>query len=156
MNPLFSPATVLHRLAMAVVGMLLMTLCSCMQKEADPGSTFRKGVQRDAWRTQEAYDQALLNHTEKTRNKIPSGYWDPGIWQLRPIKVYPHRANLVVVQSVHDGVEKGKYIYLVTSSYRPARSYFDKPGVDGFVFRRAEGRDVYHFTRTPAFSGSGK
>ena len=59
---------------------------------------------------------------------IPEQYWADEIAALRPVRVYQHRANLVVVQQVTDGVEEGKYISLMISSYLPMQ------GVDGFTY----------------------
>ena len=133
-----------------VMGALLVFLCSCMQGPADPGSMFHKGLQRDAWRTTSAYNAAALAHREKFRSEIPPAYWDPGIQRLHPVKVYTHRVNLVVVQSVRDGEEHGKYIYLPVSSFRPVSAWFShKHTVDGFVFRPGFGYGVFNFTRTP-------
>jgi hypothetical protein len=129
----------------------LLALSSCMQGIADPGSSYRKGLPRDAWRTQDTYDQALLTHTQKARSDIPSIYWGPGIAQLQPIQVYTHRVNLVVVQSIHEGHEHGLYIHLPTSRLHPRKSWTPKTGVDGFTFRRSSKKDVFHFTRPIAF-----
>lgn len=138
------------------MGMLLVFLCSCMQEQhADPGSSFHKGLQRDAWRTLVAYDTALLAHREKARPEIPSVYWDPGIVQLRPLKVYTHRGNLVVAQSMTDGVEQGKYIDLPVAPFQPKAAWFSqKPAVDGFVFRPAMGTGVFNYTRSTSWPPS--
>lgn len=58
--------------------------------------------------------------------EIPSKFWTPSIKALKPIKVYAHRVNIVVVQRIHDGIEEGKYIILTISSFRMFS------GVDGF------------------------
>ncbi len=59
---------------------------------------------------------------------IPPECWANPIKALRPIKVYTHRVNIVVVQRIHEGIEEGKYIYLPISSYLP------HTGDDGFEF----------------------
>jgi len=59
---------------------------------------------------------------------IPPLYWAERIKQLKPVRVYTHRVNIVVVQSVSNNVESGKYIYIPISSYLPMN------GDDGFVF----------------------
>lgn len=151
MNETFSPPATLRRMTVVCMGALLVFLCSCMQGPADPGSTFHKGLQRDAWRTQEAYDAALLAHREKSRSEIPPIYWDAGIQRLHPVKVYTHRGNLAVVQSVSDGAEHGKYIDLPVAPFHPVSAWFShKHAVDGFVFRPALGTGVFNYTRTPA------
>ncbi len=133
--------------ALLFAGVALLCVSGCMQGIADPGSTYRKGVQREAWRTQEDYGQALLLHRERVRTEIPPAYWAPEIAQLQPVKVYIHRVNLVVVQSVQDGVERGLYVYLPTSRLDPRESWVPRSGVDGFVFRKSWKKDVFHFTR---------
>jgi len=132
------------------MGVLLVFLSSCMQEQhADPGSTFHKGLQRDAWRTIVSYDDAALKHRETFRREIPSTYWDPGIQQLQPVQVYTHRGNLVVAQSVTDGAEHGKYIDLPVSSFHPVSAWFShKHAVDGFVFRPAVGTGVFNYACT--------
>lgn len=147
-SPSLSLAWLRGTLLFAGALMMLMTvlLSGCMQGIADPGSTYRKGLQREAWRTQEAYDQALL-HRERSRLEIPPQYWAAEIARLQPVKVYIHRVNLVVVLAVQDGVEHGLYIYLPTSRLHPRESWVPRSGVDGFVFRSQWRRDVFHFSR---------
>ncbi|WP_395745648.1 hypothetical protein [Prosthecobacter sp.] len=135
--------------ASLILGALLVFLSSCMQEQhADPGSSFHKGLQRDAWRTMAAYDDAVLKHREKLQREIPPGYWDPGIQRLHPLRVYTHRRNLVVAQHVTKGVEQGKYIELPVAPFHPKAAWFSrKHEVDGFVFRPAPGRGVFDYTR---------
>lgn len=150
MNESFSPPAKLRRMTVVSMGMLVF-LCSCMQGPADPGSTFHKGLQRDAWRTLAAYDSALLAHREKNRTEIPPAYWDPGIQRLHPAKVYTHRGNLVVAQGMMDGAEHGKYIDLLVAPFHPKAAWFsDKHAVDGFIFRPAVGTGVLNYTRRAA------
>jgi len=61
--------------------------------------------------------------------EIPERYWAQAIRDLKPIKVYTHRVNIVVVQKIRDNVEEGKYIYIPISSYLPM------DGVDGFAYK---------------------
>lgn len=151
MNESSSPPATLRRMTVVSMGALLVFLCSCMHGPADPGSTFHQGLQRDAWRTESAYNTALLTHREKVRTEVPPAYWDQGIQRLQPVKVYTHRANLVVVQSVTDGIEHGKYIYLSVSSFHPVSAWFShKHAVDGFVFRPVCGTGVFNYTRAAA------
>ena len=149
MNESISPPVTLRRMTVVSMGALLVFLCSCMQGPADPGSTFHKGLQRDAWRTLAAYDSALLAHREKNRTEVPPAYWDPGIQRLHPAKVYTHRGNLVVAQSVTDGAEHGKYIDLPVAPFHPKAAWFShEPEVDGFVFRPVAGTGVLNYSRT--------
>jgi len=150
MNELSLPNAALPRMTAFVMGALLVFLCNCMQEQhADPGSSFHKGLQRDAWRTRASYNDAVLKHRERLRGSIPPAYWDPGIQRLHPVRVYTHRVNLVVVERVNDGLEHGKYIYLPISSFRPVSAWFShKHAVDGFVFRPALGEGVFNYART--------
>ncbi len=59
---------------------------------------------------------------------IPPSCWDEPIKDLRPVKVYLHRVNVVVVLRFKDNVEEGKYIY------QPISSYLPQNGDDGFEF----------------------
>ena len=61
-------------------------------------------------------------------DEIDPIYWADGIRALNPVKVYTHRANIVVVQRITDRTEEGKYICIPISSYLPMT------GADGFVF----------------------
>ena len=54
---------------------------------------------------------------EEAEVEIPSKYWTDPIKALKPLKVYIHRINIVVVQRIENGIEKGKYIYIPVSSY---------------------------------------
>ncbi len=67
--------------------------------------------------------------------EIPSEFWAKEIQALKPIKVYMHRVNIVVVQKVKDGTEEGTYIYIPVSSYLPMS------GDDGFEFSPVPERD---------------
>ncbi|MHB1081468.1 MAG: hypothetical protein ACYC67_18880 [Prosthecobacter sp.] len=152
MNDFVPLSATLRQMTAVFMGALLVLLSSCMQEQhADPGSTFHKGLQRDAWRTMAAYDEAVLKHRETLRREIPPVYWDPGIQRLHPLKVYTHRGNLVAAQSAADGTEHGKYIDLPVAPFHPVSRWFShKHSVDGFVFRPACGTGVFNYTRTAA------
>jgi hypothetical protein len=85
-----------------------------------------------AERTYAAYGAAITAGKEEKPAAdapvIPSKYWTEPIKALRPIRVYLHHHNLVVVQKVSDNVEEGKYIMNSISSYLP------KSGDNGFSF----------------------
>jgi len=100
----------------------------------------KSGVEKTALSTStlaEAAHQTFASHVrainERKENssstEIPKQYWAEGIKELKPIKVYTHRVNIVVVQKIRDNVEEGKYIYIPISSYLPM------DGVDGFSFK---------------------
>lgn len=105
-------------------------------------------------RLQEAAGQTYSNYMRDSvsdRNpqpsdEIPAGYWADAIKALMPIRVYKHRANIVVVQRVSNGVEEGKYIYNPISSYMPMTEE-----VDGFTFLTdPDDPRVYNFKRVRA------
>jgi len=153
MNLISPPPAALSRMTAVFLMVILVLSCSsCMQEQhADPGSSYHKGLQRDAWRTLAAYDTALLAHREKISAEIPPAYWDPGIQQLRPLKVYKHAGNLVVAQSVTGAVEQGKYIDLPVAPFHPKAAWFShKYDVDGYVFRPARGAGVFNYSRVAA------
>jgi hypothetical protein len=105
-----------------LAGMLL--LCGCKAKKpAEKTIPFPNGLSEAAQRT-------VLNYggAQDTQEGIPPKYWTEPIKALNPIKVYTHRVNVVVVQRVHEGIEEGKYIVILISSYHP------HPGDDGFEF----------------------
>jgi len=60
--------------------------------------------------------------------EIPEKYWAEPLRALRPVKVYLHRMNMVVVEKCGAGVEEGRYIMLLISSEWP------RNGIDGFEF----------------------
>lgn len=66
----------------------------------------------------------------RTTNDVPMDEWSEAIGRLAPLRVYEHNNNLVVVQSVEDGVQQGVYINRAVSSYYPVPGSED----DGFVF----------------------
>jgi hypothetical protein len=72
--------------------------------------------------------------------EIPKIWWVGSIQKLRPVRVYNHRFNLVVVLESSEHTEKGLYIGAVQSSYVPMN------GDDGFTFERIDG-GTYAFER---------
>ena len=72
---------------------------------------------------------------------IPEPCWTDEIRALRPLKVYLHRINVVVVQKAVDCLEEGKYIQIDISSYIP------QSGDDGFTFTNQRGC-VHDFRRS--------
>ncbi len=65
--------------------------------------------------------------------EIAESCWAKEIAALRPLRVYLHRTNLVVVQRESGEMEEGKYIYILISSYLP------QSGDDGFTFTNQDG-----------------
>jgi hypothetical protein len=85
-----------------------------------------------ARKTYATYGTAIVDGKEERpaagNLDIPSKYWMEPIKALRPVRVYTHHYNIVVVQKVSDDVEEGKYIM------NPISSYLPQSGDDGFVF----------------------
>ena len=100
------------------------------------GCQTKSGVEKTApladaaYETYVRYVRAMRGYggEKPTPDEIPRQYWAEGIKKLKPIKVYKHRINIVVVQKVSDNVEEGKYIFNLVSSYLPM------DGIDGFTF----------------------
>ena len=89
----------------------------------------------------QAADQTYKNARGKTSGKnINSEFWAAAIQGLKPVRVYMHRINVVVVLREIYGVEEGLYIYIPISSYHPQN------GDDGFTFTNL-GDDVYRYRR---------
>ncbi|MEN6627935.1 MAG: hypothetical protein ABFD69_17050 [Candidatus Sumerlaeia bacterium] len=127
------------------VGLGLMWLCGC-SGSADRIESSRKtdatpapettpapapilnSLQMAASETYRKYMTAAVGAGAKhPATEIPPAYWADAIKELKPIRVYTHRVNIVVVQRVNEEVEEGKYIYIPISSYLPEN------GVDGFT-----------------------
>jgi hypothetical protein len=97
------------------------------------------------WQTYNNYAKAVRDGQEKKvegEAEIPAKYWSEPIKALKPIKVYVHRLNVVVVQRVENNVEEGKYIINVISSLAP------RTGDDGFVFTLDPVSRAMDFKRT--------
>ena len=92
-----------------------------------------------AWETHAEHIKAVNAKIEVNSEEIPSLYWADRIKALKPIKVYKHRTNIVIVQRIEKGIEFGKYVYIPISSYLP------KTGVDGFVLEPNPERDKGYF-----------
>ncbi len=130
---------------------LLSLVCSCSEtRKADTPSPFPTGLTDDAQRTYSAHVKAPNAGAGKSGDDIPRDCWAEGIRALHPIRVYSHRANIVVVQRMSEGTEEGKYINILISSYLP------QTGDDGFVFSPNPtsgntyklGNGVFDFKRT--------
>lgn len=93
-----------------------------------------------AWKTHIQYTRAVRSGTQKPSDEIAKQYWTDEIKRLKPIRVYRHRGNIVVVQKASANREEGTYIYIPISSYLP------QSGDDGFTFTDI-GNSVYDFKR---------
>ena len=106
---------------------LIFVLSSCQTKSRVEKTTT---LAEAAHQTYASRVRAINEGKENSSStEIPERYWAPAIRELKPIKVYTHRVNIVVVQKVRDNVEEGKYINIPVSSYLPI------DGVDGFTFQ---------------------
>jgi hypothetical protein len=128
-----------------LMGMVLMTTVSgCCSKPENTGmvSSLSDDLSDEALRTYVVYLRAVNAGTEQPESEIPPDCWTGRIKALKPLKVYVHRGNIVVVQEFADGTEKGKYIYIPVSSYLP------RSGDDGFEFTPNSGKgNIYNFKR---------
>ncbi len=130
-------------------GIGLLVCVGCYLTPPAPPSA--EALRQDALKTHAAYVHALNTGAATRGPVIPQAYWKGSIRALNPVKVYSHRANIVVVQRVHNGVEEGKYITLMISSYLPQN------GVDGFTYTpnpqqggvHNTGNGVFDFKRVP-------
>ena len=129
----------------------LLAACGCQSNEAlEPASSSGDDLVEAAQATYVARLRAVKGGTPDATDEIYPTYWADGIKALNPIKVYKHRVNIVVVQDISDGIERGKYIYIPISSYLPMT------GDDGFVFSPEPlrgntytlGNGVFDFKRT--------
>jgi hypothetical protein len=75
------------------------------------GCQRQSGVEKNAplvdaaHETYARYAQAIHAGQEIATPEIPRQYWAEGIKELKPIKVYTHRVNIVVTQKVRDNAE---------------------------------------------------
>lgn len=127
-------------LGMMLIGLGVLCGCDSGPRSA-PTTRPAAGLPEAAHATYAAHIRAVNAGQEKRGTDIPSRYWADGIQALKPIRVYTHRANVVVVQKVAGRVEHGKYISTVISSYLP------QSGDDGFTFT-PDGQRAYDYRRT--------
>jgi hypothetical protein len=109
-------------------------------KKAVEATLFPDTLAGAAYETYTRHARAVSAGTEQPSTDIPHEYWTEKIKALKPLRVYTHRANIVVVQTVTRETETGKYIYIPVSSYLP------RSGDDRFVFTPAWDM-VYDYTR---------
>ncbi len=120
----------------------LFVVPGCQTKPGDgEARLFPDNLAAAAYETHARYVRAINSGRQKPSDQIPEQYWTDEIKALKPIKVYRHRVNIVVVQRVSGNTEEGKYIYIPVSSYWP------HSGVDGFSFTEI-GNGVFDFKRT--------
>ncbi len=95
-----------------------------------------------AWKTHANYIKANVDHTA---GLIPPECWEEPIRCLKPVRVYLHRVNVVVVTNETKEQEEGLYICIPISSYIPDAR-------DGFT-RTSVAPDIWTYQR-PGSSGS--
>lgn len=123
----------------AVTAICLICGCFSHSQTGSP-SLFPDNLMGDAYRTYSAWAKSNAG-TENWGDHIPPAYWADRIKALHPLRVYSHRANIVVVQKIVGDVEEGKYIYIPVSSYLP------QTGDDGFEFTPNPRTGAYDFKR---------
>ena len=131
-----------------LLGVLLSILgcvCACRPTTepaaASPHSDDPDRLSQDAFETYTAYVKSYKPGSETPVGEIPSTYWTESLRALHPIRVYLHRANVVVVQEGAGESERGKYIQVRVSSYIP------RSGDDGFEFTSKSRTGVHDFKR---------
>ena len=132
----------------------------CVEDHApvvEAGYETYRSVDENAPLVDAAYETYILHvramrgsGAENPTYDIPMRCWSEGIKKLKPIKVYKHKNNIVVVQKVRDNVEEGKYIHIPISSNLPM------DGIDGFTLhpnpikgnRYLPGDGIFDYQRT--------
>ena len=113
----------------AIAAVCLSGLSGCQPQRPSPAApALPSGLVEAAWKMHTAFVRDKNTPAGQPEAQIPSSYWLEPIKALTPLKVYLHRSNIVVVQTITDGVESGKYISIPISSYSPQN------GDDGFTF----------------------
>lgn len=97
---------------------------------------------RDAWQTQARQVKAART----SEGEIPQELWGEALKELKPLRVYQHRVNVVAVLRAEGQTEEGLYICIPISSYCPTA------GTDGFEYTRVAG-DVFAYRRGLVTSG---
>lgn len=125
---------------LVLILVLMFGLSACQEKSSIDKTTLSTSeLAESAYQTYSRYIRAINAGEEVAKPEIPERYWDEPIRELKPIKVYTHRINIVVVQKIRDGVEEGKYIYISDSSYLPM------DGIDGFTYNPNPKKGNYYY-----------
>lgn len=119
----------------------LFVVFGCQKKPGgENADSFPDNLAVAAFETHIRYIKAVNSGEQKPSDEISKQYWSDEIKRLKPIKVYRHRSNIVVVQKASANIQEGKYISIMISSYAP------QSGDDGFTFTNI-GNSVYDFKR---------
>jgi len=130
------PSTMLVAAAFCLVS--LFTGCNAKPGRANPSAQTLTAAAQD---TYVRFLKTREGDAISSGREIPASCWADEILALRPLRVYLHRVNVVVVQKAAGGVEQGKYIYIPISSYLP------QSGDDGFTFTNSDG-PIHDFKRS--------
>ncbi len=110
-----------NNIVILILAIALLASCTTSQPNVN-------ALQNVATRTSHEFNAAVRNGGKSRSGSIPEKYWLPLLNSLKPLRIYTHRVNMVVVQEESEEIEKGKYIYSTISSYLPTT------GDDGFTF----------------------
>ena len=97
---------------------------------------------RDAWQTQARHVKAARS----SEGDVPPELWGDALKELKPLRVYCHRVNVVAVLRADGQTEEGLYICIPISSFIPTA------GTDGFEYTSLA-RDVWAYRRSLSPSG---
>lgn len=134
------PLWVLAGALAATIG--LTSLAGCRTPKSESSSVILPaGLPGAAWSMYNTFIQENRLAGGRSEAQIPTNYWTAPIVDLRPVRIYLHRVNMVIVQHERQGAESGKYIYIPWSSYMP------QDGDDGFTFTPLT-ESVYDYHRS--------
>lgn len=120
---------------------LLIVITACQKKpDSEDVGPIPDNLAIAALQTHARYIKAVNSGQQEPSDEISRQYWTDEIKRLKPIKVYMHRINIVVVQKDSANRQEGLYISIMISSYAP------RSGDDGFTFTEI-GNSVYNFKR---------
>ena len=151
-----------HLPRLLVLG-LILSLLPCIpgqdksaSDQPSPGEIVDSALKSDA-----NYRQALMAMGDVNLGEmypsgeydIPPEYWTEPIKALKPVKVYDHLLNVVIVLSVKDGLEDGIYVANTLSSYMPFLGGVQKDGFEFSIDTLPEEKPfyippMYHFRRS--------
>lgn len=97
---------------------------------------------RDAWQTHARQVRA----TRTSEGEVPPELWGDALKELKPLRVYFHRVNVVAVLRSDGRTEEGLYVSLPISSFIPTQ------GTDGFAYTPVA-REVSAYRRNLAAAG---
>ncbi len=119
----------------------LFAVSGCQKKTgSEDTASIPDNLAVSALQTHAQYIKAVNSGQQERSDEISEKYWTDEIKKLKPIKVYMHRTNIVVVQKAAPERQEGLYISIMISSYAP------QSGDDGFTFTDL-GNSVYRFER---------